>query len=115
MFAPVNVCTPLVALLDTLGLFAGGGEILRVSASNVDDRYPPPVFSVQVDVFPSQRRDVRKEFDRDLKVGFVPGQDGLAPVSACSSRWGRANIRVTSRQIRHARAIRAFMSRSKRP
>ena len=28
---------------------------------------------------------------------------------------GRANTRVTSRQIRHARAIRAFMSRSKRP
>ena len=38
----------------------------------------PPVFSGQVDVFPSQRRDVRKEFDRDLKAGFVPGQDGLA-------------------------------------
>ena len=36
------------------------------------------VFSGQVDVFPSQRRDVRKEFDRNLKAGFVPGQDGLA-------------------------------------
>ena len=33
------------------------------------------------------------------------------PVTAT---WGRANTRVTSRQIRHARAIRAFMSRSKR-
>ena len=52
--------------------------------------------------------------------GEVPAGDDLSErrsqaVGARGVGWGRANTRVTSRQIRHARTIRAFMSRSKRP
>ena len=38
----------------------------------------PAVFSGQVDVLPSERRDVGQEFGRDLEPGFLPGEDGVA-------------------------------------
>ena len=63
----------------------------------------------------ANRLGIAIDFDEFDMIGRrVPVLVDLKP-SGDHYMGSRANTRVTSRQIRHARAIRAFMSRSKRP
>ena len=73
----------------------------------------PAVFSGQVDVLPSERRDVGQEFGRNLEAGFPPGEDRLAElqrVPVDDDRGQQVRVAPTFVLKYNIRAVRALGS-----
>ena len=60
-------------------------QLVELAGSDVGPAPGKPVFSGQVDVFPSEQRDVGQEFGRDVEAGVLPGEDGLTELPPCSN------------------------------